>query len=47
MTIRAGILGKDALISKLKAYKPVNQILLHSEAALKTISFIKAEEIIK
>ncbi len=43
----AGILGKDALISELKAYKLVNQTLLHSEASLKTISFIKAEEILK
>ena len=43
----AGILGKDALISELKAYKLVNQTLLHSEASFKTISFIKAEEILK
>ncbi len=43
----AGILGKDALISELKAYKLVNQTLLHSEASLKTISFIKTEEILK
>lgn len=43
----AGILGKDALIAELKAYKLVNQILLHSEAALMTIRFINAEEILK
>lgn len=43
----AGILGKEALITELKAYRLVNQILLHSEAALKAISFIKAEEILK
>lgn len=43
----AGFLSKAALISELKAYKLVNQILLHSEAALKAIHFIKAEEILK
>lgn len=43
----AGILGKQALISELKAYRLVNQILLHSVDALKTIRFIKAEEILK
>lgn len=43
----AVILGKQALISELKAYKLVNQILLHSVDALKTIRFIKAEEILK
>lgn len=43
----AGILGKEALISELKAYKLVNQILLHSEAALDAIRFIDAEEILK
>lgn len=43
----AGILGKQALISELKAYRLVNQILLHSVDALKAIRFIKAEEILK
>lgn len=43
----AGILGKQALISELKAYKLVNQILLHSVDALNAIRFIKAEEILK
>lgn len=43
----AGILGKDALIAELKAYKLVNQTLLHGEAALRTIRFINAEEILK
>ncbi len=43
----AGILGKQALISELKAYRLVNQILLHSVDALKTIRFIKAEGILK
>lgn len=43
----AGLLSREALILELKAYRLVNQILLHSEAALKTINFIKAEEILK
>lgn len=41
----AGILSKQALIDELKAYKLVNQILLHTEKALKIINFIKAEEV--
>lgn len=43
----AGLLSKEALISELKTYKLVNQILLHSVAALKAIKFIQAEEILK
>ncbi len=43
----AGLLGKQALIDELKAYKLVNQILLHTEAALRSIRFINAEEIMK
>lgn len=43
----AGLLSKSALIEELKAYKLVNQILLHSEAALKAIEFINAEEVVK
>lgn len=43
----AGILSKEALIAELKAYKLVNQILLQTEAALKSISFLKADEILK
>lgn len=43
----AGLLSREALILELKAYRLVNQILLHSETALKTINFIKAEEILK
>lgn len=43
----AGIISKTILIAELKTYRLVNQILLHSEEALQTISFIKAEEIIK
>lgn len=43
----AGLLSKSNLISEIKAYKLVNQILLHSEAALRAIAFITAEEIKK
>lgn len=43
----AGLISKDTLITELKAYKLVNQILLHSEAALNAISFIEAMEISK
>lgn len=43
----AGLLDKQALISELKAYKLVNQILIHSEAALSAIRFINAEMIKK
>lgn len=43
----AGLLSKQALISELKAYKLVNQILIHTENALKAIQFINAEMIRK
>lgn len=43
----AGIISKSTLITELKTYRLVNQILLHSDAALKAISFINAEEILK
>lgn len=43
----AGLLNKQALISELKAYKLVNQILIHTAKALKTIKFINAKEILK
>ena len=43
----AGLMNKDTLITELKAYKLVNQILLHTEAALKTIRFIQADMISK
>lgn len=43
----AGLLSKQALISELKAYKLVNQILIHTKAALKAIQFINAEKIEK
>lgn len=43
----AGLLDKKELISELKAYKLVNQILLHTEAALASITWIKAKEVTK
>ncbi len=41
----AGVLDKRGLIAELKAYKLVNQILLHTEAALAAINFIEAREV--
>lgn len=43
----AGILSKQTLIAELKAYKLVNQVLLHTEHALRVIEFVNAEKIIK
>lgn len=43
----AGLLSKESLILELKAYRLVNQLLLHTNQALKTIQFIEAEEISK
>lgn len=43
----AGLLDKKELISELKTYKLVNQILLHTEAALTSITWIKAKEVAK
>lgn len=43
----AGLLSKRELISELKAYKLVNQVLLHTQAALSSIVFIEANEILK
>ncbi len=39
----AGILSKRALIDELKAYRLVNQILLHTTDALNAIKFLKAQ----
>lgn len=41
----AGLLDKSGLIAELKAYKLVNQILLHTERALASINFIEAREV--
>ena len=43
----AGLINKNELIAELRAYKLVNQILLHTEKALVTVSFIEAKEITK
>ncbi len=43
----SGLLNKEQLIVELKTYKLVNQILLHTENALPTITFIEAKEVIK
>ena len=43
----AGLLDKQALIAELRAYKLVDQILIHTDAALKAIRFINAEKIEK
>ena len=43
----AGLLSKQALIAELKAYKLVNQILIHTEAGLNAILFVKADKIEK
>lgn len=43
----AGLLGKQELITELRAYRLVNQILLHSEAALSSVKFIEAKEVRK
>ena len=42
-----GLFSKEQLIVELKTYKLVNQILLHTERALPSISFIEAKEVIK
>ena len=41
-----GILDKQTLIKELKTYRLVDQFLFHTPAALKTLTFIQAEEVI-
>ncbi len=43
----SGLFNKEQLIVELKTYKLVNQILLHTERALPSITFIKAKEVTK
>lgn len=43
----SGLFNKEQLIVELKTYKLVNQILLHTERALPSISFIEAKEVTK
>ncbi len=40
-----GFIDKQTLIRELKAYKLVDQILFHTEAALKTLTFVENQEI--
>lgn len=40
-----GILNKQELIAELKTYKLVDQYLFHSEAALKTLTFVEEKEV--
>ncbi len=42
-----GFLNKQSLIAELKTYNLVDQYLFHTEAALKTLSFIEAKKISK
>lgn len=39
-----GLLDKQYLIAELKTYKLVDQYLFHTEAALRTLTFIEAKE---
>lgn len=41
----AGLLGKQELISTLKAYKLVNQVLLHTSKSLSVIQWKEAKEV--
>ena len=40
-----GLLSKQELITELKTYKLVDQMLFHTEKSLECITFIKAEEV--
>ncbi len=41
-----GILNKQELITELKTYKLIDQYLFHTEAALRTLTFIEAKEVV-
>lgn len=43
----AGLLSKSELITELKAYKLVDQILLHTPGSIPSIRFIEAREVKK
>lgn len=43
----AGLLDKQELINELRAYKLVNQTLIHTERALKSVKWIDAKEVRK
>lgn len=40
-----GFIDKQSLISELKAYKLVDQLLFHTEEALKTLTYIESQEV--
>ncbi len=40
-----GLLNKQDLIKELKAYKLVDQYLFHTDAAIQTLTFIEAKEV--
>ena len=40
-----GFLNKQELLKELKSYSLVDQMVFHTEEALKTLKFIKAEEV--
>ncbi|MBQ9587255.1 MAG: DUF3990 domain-containing protein [Bacteroidales bacterium] len=42
-----GLLNKQDLIKELKTYKLVDQYLFHTEAALLTLTFIEAKEVMQ
>jgi len=43
----SGLFDKEDLIRELRAYKLVDQVLFHTEAALERLVFIDAEKILK
>lgn len=43
----AGLLDKQELINELRAYKLVNQTLIHTERALESVKWIDAKEVWK
>lgn len=42
-----GLFSKEQLIVELKTYRLVNQVLLHTEKAIPSISFVEAKEVMK
>lgn len=43
----AGLIDKHELITELRAYKLVNQILIHSDRALASVKWVEAKEVRK
>lgn len=40
-----GFIDKQALIREMRAYKFVDQLLFHTEKAVKTLNFIESKEV--